>query len=134
MSNRILIVEDNEPDRELLRDWLEHESLGTVDCATNLEQAFAAFQPHAPELVLLDMQLGSQEGLDLIEWMRRDPDLRDVPVIAVTAHTLVTDYDRVMRAGCRACISKPVNFGLLREYLRRWLRNTTTARPGDSDG
>jgi hypothetical protein len=40
---------------------------------------------------------------------------------------LVTDYDRVVRAGCCACVSKPVNFGLLREYLRRWLTNTTPA-------
>jgi CheY-like chemotaxis protein len=126
MSNRILVVDDNAPDRELLRDWLEAEGL-EVDCASTLEQAFAAVQCHAPELVLLDVQLGSQEGLDLIEWMRRHPGSRDLPVIAVTAHTLVTDYDRVMRAGCCACVSKPVNFGLLREYLRRWLKNTTPA-------
>jgi CheY-like chemotaxis protein len=126
MTNRILVVEDNAPDRELLRDWLEAEGL-EVDCATTLEQAFAAFQSHPPELVLLDVQLGSQEGLALIEWMRRDPKFRDLPVIAVTAHTLVTDYDRVTRAGCCACVSKPVNFGVLREYLRRWLKNTTPA-------
>jgi CheY-like chemotaxis protein len=126
MSNRILVVDDNAPDRELLRDWLEAEGL-EVDCASTLEQAFAAFQCHAPELVLLDVQLGSQEGLALIEWMRGHPKFRDLPVIAVTAHTLVTDYDRVMRAGCCACVSKPVNFGLLREYLRRWLKNTTPA-------
>jgi two-component system cell cycle response regulator DivK len=126
MSNRILVVEDNEPDRELLRDWLEEDGM-EVDCATTLEQAFARFQCQVPGLVLLDVQLGSQEGLALIEWMRRDPNLRDLPVIAVTAHALVTDYDRVMRAGCCACVSKPVNFGLLREYLRRWLKNAATA-------
>jgi CheY-like chemotaxis protein len=126
MSNRILVVEDHAPDRELLRDWLEAEGL-EVDCAATLEQAFAALQGNRHGLVLLDVQLGSQEGLDLLEWMRRDPRFRDLPVIAVTAHTLVTDYDRVVRAGCCACVSKPVNFGLLREYLRRWLTNTTPA-------
>jgi CheY-like chemotaxis protein len=126
MSNRILVVEDNEPDRELLRDWLEEEGMD-VDCATTLEHAFARFQCQVPELVLLDVQLGSEEGLALIEWMRRDPNLRNLPVIAVTAHTLVTDYDRVMRAGCCACVSKPVNLGLLREYLRRWLKNAPIA-------
>jgi CheY-like chemotaxis protein len=126
MSNRILVVEDNAPDRELLRDWLEAEGL-EVDCAATLEQAFAALRRRAPELVLLDVQLGPQQGLSLIEWMRRDPKLRDLPAIAVTAHTLVADYDHVTRAGCCACVSKPVNFGVLKEYLRRWLENSTPA-------
>jgi two-component system, cell cycle response regulator DivK len=127
--NRILIVEDNEPDRELLRDWLTAEGM-EVDCATTLEQAFASFQCYVPDLVLLDVQLGSQDGLALIEWMRCDPSLRDVPVIAVTAYTLVADYDYVTRAGCCACVSKPINFSVLREYLRRWLQNATPGLRG----
>ena len=74
-----------------------------------------------PETVLLDVQLGAQDGLELATWIRRDPTLRAIPVIAVTAHAMLTDYERVMRAGCSACVSKPISFCQLREHLNRWL-------------
>jgi len=50
-------------------------------------------------------------------WIRSDPEFRSLPIIAVTAHAMVTDQQRVMQAGCNACISKPVDFGLLKDQL-----------------
>jgi CheY-like chemotaxis protein len=129
MSHRILVVEDNAANLELLVDWLEAEGYA-VQSATTLDEAFAAFQGPPPETVLLDVQLGTQDGLTLATWIRRDPKLRGIPVIAVTAHAMVTDYERVMRAGCSACVSKPINFGLLREQLVRWLTEPAKAHPG----
>ncbi len=120
MSHRILVVEDNAANLELLVDWLESENFKVLT-ATTLDEAFAAFQGDLPDTVLLDVQLGTQDGLELATWVRRDPKLRAIPVIAVTAHAMVTDYERVMRAGCSACVSKPIDFRLLREQLDRWL-------------
>lgn len=120
MSHRVLVVEDNAANLELLVDWLESENY-QVETATSLDEAFAAFKHEPPDMVLLDVQLGSQDGLELATWIRRDPKFRTIPVIAVTAHAMVTDFERVMRAGCSSCVSKPINFRKLGEELDRWL-------------
>jgi CheY-like chemotaxis protein len=127
MKPRILVVEDNQPNRELLCDWLESEGFDAV-AAENLEQAFSAFQNQPPDAVLLDVQLGSEDGLTLAVWIRNEPTLRSTPVIAVTAHAMLTDQERVMRAGCHGCISKPIDFKLLREQLQRWLASSVNVR------
>ena len=116
MTHRILVVEDNLPNRELLSDWLEIEGFGVV-AAANLDQAFDAFKGQPPHAVLLDVQLGAEDGLTLAYWIREDPQFRHTPVIAVTAHAMVTDQERVMQAGCNACVSKPIDFQLLKKHL-----------------
>ena len=120
MKQRILVVEDNLANRELLCDWLEAEGFQVLT-AENLEQAYAVFNVQPPQAVLLDIQLGSEDGLSLAKWIRREPKLRHIPVVAVTAHAMVTDQERVVEAGCNACISKPIDFRLLGEELERWL-------------
>jgi two-component system cell cycle response regulator DivK len=116
MKSRILVVEDNQPNRELLSDWLEVEGFDVV-AAVNLEQAFAAFKAQPPHVVLLDVQLGLEDGLSLARWVREEPQFRNTPIIAVTAHAMVTDQERVMQAGCNACVSKPIHFRSLRGHL-----------------
>ena len=120
MKQHILVVEDNLGNRELLCDWLEAEGFEVL-VAENLEQGFAAFNIQPPQAVLLDVQLGPEDGLSLAKWIRQEPKLRYIPVIAVTAHAMVTDQERVMQAGCNACISKPIDFKSLAEQLERWL-------------
>jgi CheY-like chemotaxis protein len=120
MKHRILVVEDNQPNRELLCDWLEAEGFEVLS-AENLEQGFAAFKIQTPHAVLLDVQLGSEDGLSLAKWIRQESKLRYIPVIAVTAHAMVTDQERVMQAGCNACVSKPIDFRVLGAELERWL-------------
>jgi CheY-like chemotaxis protein len=122
MSHRILVVEDNLLNRELLCDWLETEGFTAV-AAETLAEAFAAFDEHAPHAVLLDVQLGIEDGLSLASWIRGDARFRSLPVIAVTAHAMVTDQQRVMQAGCNACVSKPIDFGLLKEQLKACLNS-----------
>jgi two-component system cell cycle response regulator DivK len=129
MKRRILVVEDNAANLELLVDWLESEDF-QVQTATTLDEAFAAFKGEPPETVLLDVQLGPQDGLALATWIRGEPNLRALPVIAVTAHAMLTDYERVMRAGCSACVSKPIDFRQLREELGRWLGEPAKSQPG----
>jgi CheY-like chemotaxis protein len=120
VTRRILVVEDNELNRELLCDWLEAESY-QVASAANLEQAFAAIQEMPPDAVLLDVQLGDQDGLSIAWWIRKQATLSHIPVIAVTAHAMVTEHERIFLAGCNACVSKPVDFRLLRQQLEQWL-------------
>ena len=128
MKHRILIVEDNLLNRELLRDWLEVEGY-EVWLAVDLMTSYEAFAKQVPDAVLLDINLGADNGLDLVAWMRQKPEMREIPVIAVTAHALVTEQDRILRAGCQACLSKPINFQALRERLNHWLQDRAASRP-----
>jgi len=116
MSERILVVEDNLLNLELLCDWLQEEGF-SVATAACLDEARAELATRPPRAVLLDVQLGIEDGLDLAAWIRDQPQYRSLPVIAVTAHAMVTDQQRVMRAGCNACVSKPIDFRQLRNYL-----------------
>ncbi len=120
MKPRILVVEDNPLNRELLCEWLDAEGYEVVS-AGDLKTGFEAVEKEHPHVVLLDVQLGADDGLSLAAWLRQQPALRDIPVIAVTAHAMVTERERILQAGCNACVSKPVDFNLLREQLQRWL-------------
>jgi len=103
LKHCILVVEDNQLNRELLRDWLEVEGY-EVWPATDLQTSYDVFAKRIPDAVLLDINLGKDDGLDLLAWLREKPEMRDIPVIAVTAHALVAEQERILQAGCRACL------------------------------
>jgi two-component system cell cycle response regulator DivK len=126
---RILLVEDNPLNAELLTEWLETQGYEVLS-ATDLNTAFDAVERLQPHAVLLDVQLGAENGLSLATWMRQQPALRHIPVIAVTAHAMVNERDRILLAGCNAWIPKPVDFKLLRENLERWLASSGNQNAG----
>jgi CheY-like chemotaxis protein len=118
--HRILIVEDNPLNSELLQDWLDTEGYAVATAAT-LDEAKAELDALTPDAVLLDVQLGLEDGLTLATAIRNDPRLSNLPIIAVTAHAMITDQQRVMEAGCDASVSKPIDFELLREKLQAFI-------------
>jgi two-component system, cell cycle response regulator DivK len=121
-------VEDNQLNRELLCDWLEMEGY-EVCFSANLKASYEVFAKRLPDAVLLDINLGRENGLDLVAWMRQKPELGEIPVIAVTAHALVTEQEQILQAGCRAFLSKPINFEELRKQLNHWMQDRTVSRP-----
>lgn len=121
MKQRILVVEDNPLNRELLCDWLDVEGYEVVS-VQDLQSAMNSIEDRPPDAVLLDVQLGDEDGLSLAVWMRKQAKLCAIPVIAVTAHALVTEQSGFLQAGCNACVSKPINFSALRDELHRWLQ------------
>ena len=127
VKQRILIVEDNQANRELLQDWLEIEGY-EVWCTADLKASYEVLGTEPPDVVLLDINLGVGNGLDLLAWMRRKASLDSIPVIAVTAHALATEQEQILKAGCVACLSKPIDFKVLREQLRRWLQYYAVTR------
>ncbi|MGB7025186.1 MAG: response regulator [Candidatus Acidiferrales bacterium] len=127
MKHGILIVEDNHLNSELLRDWLEMEGY-KVWSAADLKASYQILAKQLPDAVLLDVNLGDDDGLDLVAWMRQKPETCEIPVIAVTAHALATEQERILQAGCRAYLSKPIDFQLLGKELNRWLQNVKTSQ------
>jgi two-component system cell cycle response regulator DivK len=129
LKHHVLVVEDNPINSELLCEWLETEGY-EFTCAEDLDAAFAALQSHQPDVVLLDIQLGAQDGAALASWIRQQPALREIPVIAA-------EQQRILQAGCNACISKPIDFKTLQNQLDAWLAisakllNSKASRPID---
>lgn len=120
MKSRVLVVEDNPANRELLCDWLESEGYD-VCSAGCLSEACAFFAEPLPQIVLLDVQLGPEDGLSLAAWIRNHPVFLNTPIIAVTAHAMLTDQARIHQAGCNGCVSKPIDFKDLTAQMDRWL-------------
>lgn len=120
MAKTALIVEDNALNLKLMRDLLEAsgiETLQTKDGTHALELA----REHRPDIILMDIQLPDVSGLDVTRWLKADEDLRDIPVIAVTALALRGDEERVVEAGCDAYISKPISVANFLEVVKKFL-------------
>jgi CheY-like chemotaxis protein len=99
--------------------------------APTLDAGFAALKKQQPDVVLLDVQLGEEDGLSLAAWMHQQPALKDIPVIAVTAQVMTSDRQRILESGCHSIVSKPVEFNVLRGQLEVWLgRNGHQGREG----
>jgi two-component system cell cycle response regulator DivK len=127
VKHRILVVEDNPLNCELICDWLETEGYEVLS-VEDLSAAKRLIDDRPPEAVLLDVQLGDEDGLSLAAWMREQPKFCSIPVIAVTAHALVTERSRFLQAGCNAFVSKPIDFRVLREKLERWLQDSKSLK------
>jgi len=128
---RILVVEDNAINRELLCDWLEAQDYEVLS-AEDLGGAQRLLQASKPDAVLLDVQLGGEERTFPRRLDAPAAGILCIPVIAVTAHAMVTEQQRFLQAGCNACVSKTVDFKLLSRELDKWLAPLQN-RPPASD-
>jgi len=112
---KILIVEDVDFNRDLLVQLLEEEYklVEAVDGREGLEKA----RSEQPDLILMDITIPEISGYDLAPLIRQSEGLGDVPIIAVTAHAMAGDEEKVMAAGCSAYISKPIDEDLLLDKI-----------------
>ena len=105
---QILVVEDNERNMRLFRDVLEAAGHRTL-AATTGEHAVELAGEHAPDLVLMDIQLPGIGGVEALGRIRADERTRAVPVLALTAQAMEGDRERFLAAGFDGYVSKPVN-------------------------
>jgi len=106
MSKCILVVEDQEDNRQILRDLLGNAGYELTE-AENGEEAIAAVGRRRPDLILMDIQLPVMDGYEATRQIRTNPDLRSVPIIAVTSYALAGDEDKARAAGCDGYVTKP---------------------------
>jgi len=105
---RILVVEDNDKNMKLFRDVLRAKGFRTVE-ATSGGDALVLAAEHAPDLVLMDIQLPDIDGVEALGRLRADVRTASVPVLALTAQAMEGDRERFLAAGFDGYISKPVN-------------------------
>ena len=120
MSKRILLVEDEADNMQLLRDLLATGY--ELAEAENGEQALAAVARQRPDLILMDIQLPIMDGYEATRRIKADPTLRSIPIIAITSYALGEDEKRARAAGCDDFVAKPYSprrlLAKVREYLR----------------
>ena len=107
MKPVILVVEDNERNRKLVRTVLEFRGYEVIECDDG-EPALELARKHRPVLVLMDIQLPKVNGVEALARLRADPDTKAIPVVAVTASVTPTERERVVSAGFNGYISKPI--------------------------
>jgi two-component system cell cycle response regulator DivK len=120
MAKTVLIVEDNELNMKLFRDLLEAHGYQTSGTSNGFE-ALDLVRKLRPDLVLMDIQLPQVSGLEVTKWIKDDPELRNIPVVAVTAFAMKGDEERIREGGCEAYLSKPISVGKFIETVRRFV-------------
>jgi two-component system cell cycle response regulator DivK len=120
MTKRVLVVEDHEDNRQILRDLLENAGYDMIE-AKDGEEALMAAASQRPDLILMDVQLPILDGYEATRRIKMDPILKTIPVIVVTSYALSGDEEKAYAAGCDAYVAKPYDPLALLETIRHYL-------------
>ena len=120
MSQRILVIEDQEDNRRIVRDLFTSVGYEIIE-AVNGEEGVTAAAAHVPDLILMDIQLPGIDGYETTRQIKANPNLRHIPIIAVTSYALSGDDVKAYEAGCNGYVAKPFSpralLAKIREYL-----------------
>ena len=116
----VLIVEDNELNMKLFNDLLETQGYRVVQ-VDNGTDALGVVKSSMPDLILMDIQLPGQSGLDVTREIKADATTRHIPVIAVTAFAMRTDEERIRAGGCEDYLAKPISVPVFLQTVKRYL-------------
>ncbi len=116
----ILVVEDNEANQLLASSVLERAGY-RIALASTSHEARDAIRRREPDLILMDIQLPGEDGLDFTRELKADPATAQIPVIALTALAMPGDRERSLAAGCSGYISKPIDTRTFAGEVRKYL-------------
>ena len=116
----LLLVEDTEDNRFMMRRLLEMEGYRVVE-ARNGEEAVKVAQVENPDLILMDLSLPVIDGLAATRLIRQLPQFKETPIVAVSAHDTADFQDEALTAGCNSYITKPIDFAALEQMISKLL-------------
>jgi two-component system cell cycle response regulator DivK len=116
---KILLVEDNDINREMMRRRLQRRGYEIIE-AVDGQEAIAKAQTETPAIILMDMSLPVIDGWEATKRLKADGATRAIPVIGLTAHAMVEDKQKVLQAGCDDYAAKPVEFENLILMIERY--------------
>jgi two-component system cell cycle response regulator DivK len=120
MTKRILVIEDTEDNRQIIRDLLTSVGYEIIEAADGVD-GVAMAETHRPDLILMDIQLPGMDGYEATRRIRAVPDLAQVPIIAVTSYALSGDEAKTREAGCDGYVAKPFSPRQLLAKIREFL-------------
>jgi CheY-like chemotaxis protein len=124
MSMKILVVEDNDMNMQLV-EYLLEEGGYDIAKATSGEEALAITRDEAtsaPDLILMDIHLPGMDGLSVVRQMKSNDRTARIPILALTAHAMRGDKDRFLEAGCDGYISKPIDVKTFISAIEQYLK------------
>ncbi|MFA4918920.1 MAG: response regulator [Thermodesulfovibrionales bacterium] len=121
MPRKILIVEDNEDNRELAVKVLRNKGFETVT-AVDGEEAIEKAVSEKPDLILLDISLPKLDGYEVAKRLKNMEEFKDIPIVAFTAHAMKGDREKVIVAGFEGYISKPINIREFPDQVKLYIR------------
>ncbi|KPK02041.1 MAG: hypothetical protein AMK71_03600 [Nitrospira bacterium SG8_35_4] len=130
-NQKILVIEDNPTNLKLIRSLLgiaNYEVIEAMDATTGIQLA----QQHKPDLILMDIQLPGMDGLSATRALKKEPALKDIPVVAITAHAMQGDEKKALDAGCRGYISKPLDTRSFLEKIHQFLQINKNVKQASS--
>lgn len=107
-DNSILIIEDDDLNMKLIRGVLQLGK-GQIFEAKSAEEGIHLARKHHPDLILMDIRLPGMNGLEATRCIKDDPELKAIPVVALTAYAYEEDETQAIDAGCTSFISKPID-------------------------
>jgi two-component system cell cycle response regulator DivK len=122
MTGKILYVEDNLDNRNLVRRVLEVEGFSMID-AKNAAQAMERLSQESIDLILMDINMPDMDGYALTAKIKSMPEYMMIPIIAMTANVMRGDRERSLEAGCDGYIQKPIDIDTLTQQVERFLRS-----------
>ena len=114
----VLLVEDTEDNRQMMRRLLEMSGFRVVE-ATNGREAVEVASQVQPQIILMDLSLPIIDGLAATRQIRNQPELNQVPIVAVSAHDTADFHSEALDAGCDAYVTKPINYTELEHLVTR---------------
>lgn len=120
MAKKILVVENDEANLKMFQALLHVEGYQTIP-STNGDGFLSMVDAHRPDLIVMDIELEQRSGLDLTKELKASRDFKKIPVIAVTAFAMNGDEERILKAGCDAYLSKPIDIRQFLVTLSRYL-------------
>jgi two-component system, cell cycle response regulator DivK len=120
MSKRILVVEDQEDNRQILRDLFVNAGYELIEVGDG-KAALPAALKHHPDLILMDIELPLLDGYEATRRIKADPATGHIPIVAVTSYALVGDEAKTREAGCDGYVAKPFSPRHLLEKVREFL-------------
>jgi two-component system cell cycle response regulator DivK len=120
MSKTILVVEDQEDNRQILRDLLTNAGYEMQE-AENGEEALTAVKKRRPDLILMDIQLPVMDGYEATRRIKADPETKSIPIIVVTSYALSGDETKARESGCDAYVTKPYSPRALLAKIKEFL-------------
>lgn len=120
MKTRVLLVEDNEMNARLMEYVLKRDGFETTVIAS-AEEAVQSTEDYPPDIILMDIQLPGMDGLEATRRLKQNPHTAKIPVVAITAHAMRGDEEKVRAVGCEGYISKPINTRELADTVRKFL-------------
>jgi two-component system, cell cycle response regulator DivK len=123
VAGKVLVVEDNDLNMKLFHDLLEAHGVTVVPLRDG-RQVLDVARAERPDAILMDIQLPEVSGLEVTGWLKNDPDLKTIPVIAVTSFAMKGDEQKFRDGGCDDYISKPISVVKFMETVRKYLPGT----------